>query len=221
MKLHFNADFRFVSGKFAAVVGTGLLATIGCSGGPDAIQRPDFDAADAGAKAMEIYDTDGDGFVASEELEKAPGLKAALKKLDADNDGRVSAEEVTARVQSWSDAETGLMSFYCDITIDGRPLETGRISFVPDDFLAGVVQEAGGEIKLGSAMPSVPKDKRPSPTSPPGIQAGIYIVKISNVVNGRETIPARYNTETTLGQEVAKDEPSILNKNVTYRLKSK
>ena len=34
---------------------------------------------------------------------------------------------------------------------------------------------------------------------------GFYRVRISKQVNGKEAIPARYNTSTTLGIEVAPD----------------
>jgi hypothetical protein len=44
-------------------------------------------------------------------------------------------------------------------------------------------------------------------------------VKISKQVNGVETVPAKYNTETTLGQEVAGDVPSII-QGVNYKMTS-
>ena len=37
----------------------------------------------------------------------------------------------------------------------------------------------------------------------PGIYVGLYRVRISKKVNGKETLPARYNTETELGREIA------------------
>ena len=40
------------------------------------------------------------------------------------------------------------------------------------------------------------------------------------MVNGKETLPARYNTDTTLGQEVSYDDPGVKNRNVIYALKS-
>ena len=39
------------------------------------------------------YDTNGDGKVAGEELDKAPGLKAALPRMDSNGDNAVSADE--------------------------------------------------------------------------------------------------------------------------------
>ena len=50
---------------------------------------------------------------------------------------------------------------------------------------------------------------------------GFYKVKISKRVNGKETIPAKYNEATLLGQEVAPDVPKILNNRVVYALTTK
>jgi hypothetical protein len=50
---------------------------------------------------------------------------------------------------------------------------------------------------------------------------GIYKVKISKMDAGKETIPAKYNESTTLGQEVAQDVGEIANKRVVYALTTK
>jgi hypothetical protein len=60
-----------------------------------------------------------------------------------------------------------------------------------------------------------------SADSPPGLQAGIYLVRVSKIVGDKETIPSTYNTETTLGQEVSKDDWAITNKQVHFKLQSK
>ena len=77
-----------------------LVALLGCSGGPKALSLPSFDPAGAAAKAMELYDPAGDGYVAGEELDNAPGLQAALRKLGADQDGQVSEAEVAERIRA-------------------------------------------------------------------------------------------------------------------------
>ena len=171
---------------------------------------------------MEIYDKDGDGFVAGEELDKAPGLKAAIKNLDTDKDGKVSGEEIAARVSAWQSQQIGLTMFTCDVLLDGRILEGATITFEPEEFLGGAVQEAADITNLvGMATPKIPKEKRPSPDSPPGMQAGLYKVRISKVVGGQETIPAQYNTATTLGKEVSSDDWALNNRQVRFEMKSK
>jgi hypothetical protein len=75
---------------------------------------------------------------------------------------------------------------------------------------------------FGSGGPSIPKELRPDPkTTPPGIQVGLYRVKISKMVGGKETIPRKYNDQTTLGQEAALDVPEIANRRVIYSLTTK
>jgi hypothetical protein len=49
---------------------------------------------------------------------------------------------------------------------------------------------------------------------------GLYNVRISKIVGGKETIPSKYNTETTLGQEVANDVPEIASQSVVYELEN-
>jgi len=194
----------------------------GCSGGPAPVSVPSFDPSGAAKKALELYDTDGDGFVSDEELQHAPGLKAAIKTLDTNKDGKVSEEEVVERVRVWNRSRIGVILFNCTFLLNGKPLSNAEITFDPDEFIAGSVQPAVGLTSMGgTTKPKVPKEKRPSPETPPGMQAGIYKVRVSKIVAGKETIPAKYNTETILGQEVSKDDWAISNKRVVFKLKSK
>ena len=52
---------------------------------------------------MEMYDANKDDFLDAKELEKAPGLKAALRNVDANHDGKISAGEIAARLRLWAD----------------------------------------------------------------------------------------------------------------------
>jgi hypothetical protein len=67
----------------------------------------------------------------------------------------------------------------------------------------------------------VPLEERPSSDTPAGLALGLYRIRVSKMVDGKETIPARYNTETTLGQEVSMDDPAVASQRVRYDLKSK
>lgn len=172
--------------------------------------------------AMEYYDTNGDGNVAGDELEKAPGLKAALPRLDTNGDGAVNADEVAARVGVWQDMGTGLMSFVFKVTLDGKPLETASVTFEPEAFLGDEIKPASCTTDfVGMGGATIPKDQRPDPTTPPGMHLGLYKVKISKVVGGKETVPRKYNEDTILGQECAPDVSEIANNRVVYTLTSK
>lgn len=171
---------------------------------------------------MELHDADGDGFLAGPELDGAPGLKAAMKNLDADGDGKVSSDDIADRIRAWEDQQIGLMSISCELYMDGQPLSGATVTFEPEEFLGDSIKVAIGETGLaGTFRPKVPKSERPSPDSPPGVQAGLYRVRVSKMRGGSESIPARYNTETTLGQQVSKDDHLIMNKLVRFELKSR
>ncbi len=198
------------------------LAVSGCGQGPNRIQAPGMNASRAGQLAMDQYDQDGDGAVAGAELDAAPTLKAALATLDTNSDGSVSADEVQQRVESWSSAGTGLTTVGCRVDLNGRPLGGAEVVFEPEGFLGdGLPTAIGTTNRFGMASPSVPKEKRPTPDSPPGLPLGLYKVRISKMVSGKEMIPSRYNTETTLGQQVSYDDPAIAGNNVVFSLDTK
>jgi hypothetical protein len=198
-----------------------LIATTSCNRGPAAVKQPSINASSAGKLAMEQYDKNGDGVVSGAELDQAPGLKAALKTLDTNGDGGVSADEVTARVNAWKAMQTGLTYVRCRVTLNGEPLSGATIIFEPEAFLGDEIKPATGIVTpLGDAMPVIKKEDRPDPTLPGGVYIGLYKVRISKMEGGKETIPARYNTQTTLGQEVSYDDPAIKSRNMVFALKT-
>jgi Ca2+-binding EF-hand superfamily protein len=216
--------------SFASVVsflGKGLAITsicsalAGCNRGPTPIEVPDYDPNGSAARAMEIYDENSDGFIDGGELEKAPGLKAAVRNFDTDKDERISTEEIAARVTVWQKMAVGLTQLSCEITLDGAPLDGATVTFEPEEFLDGVIQEASGVSRLGSSSPIIPLEKRPSPDTPAGIQMGLYKVKVSKLQGGQETVPSRYNTETILGQEVSPDDRAFASNRIIFTLRSK
>jgi hypothetical protein len=210
---------RSNAAAFAALT---LIVVASCQYGPKAVEQPGINPSAAGSQAMEMYDTNGDGKIAADELDKAPSLKAALPRLDTDSDGGVSADEVAARVNAWKEMRTGLASVRCHVTLDGRPLAGAHVVFEPEAFLGDEIKTAYGDTnQFGDAAPTVPSEDRPDPTLPGGVHFGLYQVRITKPANGRESLPARYNTETTLGQEVSYDDPGMVNNNMGFALKSK
>lgn len=198
------------------------IASSGCSTGPAAVAPPSFDADGAAAKALELYDNDHDGSLAGAELDAAPGLKATLSQIDANGDGKIEESEIADRIRAWLAMNVGIMAFETTVTLDGAPLTEATVTYEPEEFLADVIQSAVGTTSpLGIAICRIPKDKRPSPDTPPGMQAGIYRVRISKSVNGQEKIPAKYNAETILGQQVSRDDKVIVSNRVIFKLKSK
>ncbi len=153
--------------------------------------------------------------------DQAPGLKEALKNLDTNGDGGVSADEVTARVNAWKEMKTGLTFVQCRVTLDGEPLSGAKITFEPEAFLGDEIKPAVGITTVyGDAMPVIRREDRPDPKQPAGVHIGLYKVRVSKVENGKETIPARYNTNTILGQEVSYDDPAVKAMKMIFALKS-
>jgi hypothetical protein len=133
----------------------------------------------------------------------------------------VSVDEVTERVNAWKGMRTGMASVRCHITIDGKPLSGAKVVFEPEPFLGNEIKTAFGTTNAhGDVAPTIPPGERPDPSLPGGAHFGLYKVRISKEVNGKETLPSRYNTETVLGQEVSYDDPGMINNNMGFALKS-
>jgi hypothetical protein len=198
-----------------------LVATVSCQRGVTPVKQPSIDPLSAGKLAMEMYDTNGDGVVSGVELEKAPSLKAALPRLDTNGDKGVSADEVAERVKAWKAMKTGMASVRAHVTLDGQPLAGAKVVFEPESFLGDQVKKATSTTnQFGDVAPVVAKEDRDNPTLPGGVHLGLYKVRFSKQTNGKETIPAKFNVETIVGQEVSNDEPGIVNNNLAYALKS-
>jgi hypothetical protein len=170
---------------------------------PPRIVGPAFKPADAAAKAMELLDATKDGKISGEELDKAPGLKAALKVMGTDKDTGVTADQIATRVKKWRDSRIGRTSLSCLVTHNGQPLAGATVKFVPEKFLSEALTETATGVtnQTGMAMLSVPTERGPD-AMPPGLPPGMYRVEITK---DGENIPAKYNTNTELGQEVSLD----------------
>jgi hypothetical protein len=204
------------------VLGAATLINGGCSRGPAAVRQPVIDPAGSGREALARYDIDGNGVIAGVELDAAPALKAALVRLDTDKDGGISAAEVAERVRAWKAMLTGLASVRCHVTLDGKPLAGARVVLEPEPFLGTSIKPATGETNaFGDVSPSVAPADLPDPSLPGGVHFGLYRVRITKQSNGRETLPARYNSETSLGQEISYDDPGMINNDIRFKLESR
>src|SRR5277367_3599336 len=91
------------------VFGLMLLTSsvIGCGHSMKPAVLPDRPDAAAASKAMELYDTNHDGYLDAKELEKVPGLKAAIKEVAGDHADKISKEQIEARIRSWAESGIG------------------------------------------------------------------------------------------------------------------
>ena len=122
-------------------------------------------------------------------------IAAPLKKIDKNNDGKLSPDEIAERLAYFQ--QSGMqLNVVADIYLDGRPLGGATVTLVPEKFMgpatkpatATTDEEGMGQFRIeGSGDPIAP---------------GYYRVKVSKNVGGRETVPAKFNEQTTLGQEI-------------------
>ena len=192
-----------------------LIATClcGCSRGPSRITPPRIDPERSAADAIRLYDADKDGSLNAAELAKCPGMLAEIKSYDRDGNGLVSQAEIAARIKDLRSHGVGLTRLNCDVTINGRGLKDATVEFEPEPYLGDEIQAAQGITDAdGVAQMAIPNDKLPADQQ--GLKAihyGTYKVRITHP---KTKLPAKYNTETTLGYESRPGDPYA-----TYALK--
>jgi hypothetical protein len=174
----------------------------GCSGAASPVSQPDWDPSGISEKAMELFDSDGDGFLAGDELTKSPGLLAGLDVIDTDDDQKVSAAEIVARFDLYESKRLGLRDRRFRVTYNGKPLADANVKLVPEPFLEGVIEPATGVSRHdGTLVPNAGVDGLP------GLRPGYYRIEVTS---DKIKLPAKYNSETILGAEVSpgNDDPS-------------
>jgi hypothetical protein len=150
---------------------------------------------------MKLYDINLDGYLDSKELEKSPGLKAALAHIDKNRDGKISKQEIADRIKSWADSRAGRVPFHVRAAHNGKPLVGALVVLVPESFLGDTLKSGSGTTSdTGTAVISTSNDVNHSVH---GMSPGFYRVEITK---DGEPIPATYNRETTLGVEVCSEQ---------------
>jgi hypothetical protein len=187
---------KFGCGAVALVF---LFLLSGCSS-QTVITIPHLDPEEAGREALAEYDTNKDGFLDADEVKRCPALLGSLKAMDKDGDGRLSAEEIALRVAEMRDSQVGLLRLPCLVTLDGQPLAGATVTLLPESFMGPALKAASG---VSDNAGSVRLQVEGQPVS--GTQLGFFRITVSKKEGDRETLPARYNTTTTLGQQVAPD----------------
>ena len=202
------------------LVVTSLVA--GCSNQPGRIKPPNINASSAARAALEQYDTNGDSFLAGEELKEAPALRTALKTIDSDGDSQISEEELAARIQAWADSRSAALPITCRVLLNGKPAADVEVLFEPEPFLGEEILSATGISNVfGDAAVAVSEAERPAEGFPSGVQLGFYRVRFRSIPGGKTRVPSRYEEQALIGQEVSYEDPAVANNQVVFSLTSR
>jgi hypothetical protein len=197
--------FRQVARRLVlALAGVALVG--GCSSRPASLESVAIDGASAADGAIAHADANGDQALDDAELAKIPGMLKQKEKYDLDGNGLVSKQEIHDRINLWATQGLGVKTLGVEVTLDGRPLPDAKVTFVPEPFLgegpkvAAGVTDANGMTKVSVANEDLPEQLQQARLR--GLYGGIYRIEVTHP---QRAIPSRYNTATTLGEEIARD----------------
>lgn len=183
-----------------------LAFTVGCSGSPGALYPPRVNAASAAKAALRESDRDGDGKLSKQEWSASPVLAAVAKRYDTNGDSMLDVAEIRQGIEEWQANAVGPRSVSFTVRLDGRPLPGATVRLVPASFFGPDVKEASDETgpNGGGHLTMAPEDMPKHAPKIPLVQPGLYRVEIRHP---SRNVPARYNTETTLGIEITSSNP--------------
>jgi hypothetical protein len=191
------------------MVAASACTLAGCGGGPSRVNAPSVDPAAASAEAIRLYDKDGDAMLSEVELAACPGILMHRSTYDVDGDGMVSQQEIEARVSQLVSARVGQTKLQIRVDWNGRPLPGASIKMIPEPYLGEYVKAAGGTTgDAGVTVMQIPDEDLPE--SERGIQ-GVHVGTFKlEVTHPSVSIPAKYNTQTTLGYETELGNPGFV-----------
>jgi len=155
-----------------------------------------MDAEAFANQAMADLDANKDGILDEKELVKAPGLKAFARSRGKTS---LKRDELVERIGMYQREAIGYSSAVLRFSLDNRPLVGAKITLTPEPWMGPKFKQATGTTdESGHASM-----KTEGGAVPGAVQIGMYRIEVSRPSEaGQETIPARYNTQTTLGLEL-------------------
>jgi hypothetical protein len=183
--------------RTAVVFGAASLPAAGCGGSVDRVAAPPWNSSALEEAVFSRLDADGNDELSRQETAAAPGLAWGFERADADRNGVLSRAELQARFALYEASRLGLTVQDFQLTSNGRPLAAGKVRFVPEFFVAELLEPAEAEILPGGTVgPSI------AGSSLPGMRPGFYRVVVEEA---QPPVPAAYGSAeaTTLGVEVA------------------
>jgi hypothetical protein len=112
----------------------------------------------------------------------------------------LTLDEITAYLQKWKESPAVILGGGVQVFLDGQPLAGATVTYEPEKFMGPAYQASSGTTDTSGSV-----DLKGQDAKYPGLYLGFYRVRVSKSQGGKESLPSRYNTETTLGKEVSPD----------------
>ncbi len=173
-----------------------LILTVGCKSKPSGLGMPPIEPEVAADSAMRLYDLNSDGAISGAELNAIPSIKSAVDKIDTNGNKSVEKEELVARLKTLLDSRFAVFPATVTVTKNGKSVPGAVVAFTPEEFMKEMIDAGTGTADgLGIAEVTTVKARY-------GMQPGYYRLTISLQENGKERIPAKYNTDSKIGAEL-------------------
>lgn len=176
-----------------------LILGNGCRS-PKRTELPELSPEEAGAKAVKMYDTNKDKALDKTELKKCGALAHAMKKIDKNTDNKITAEEIAGRIRDIRATKIAILDVPIAVKWNGKLMAGVEVRIVPEEFMGPGIKAASGVTgRDGVAALQIEGRQRP------GVHLGYFKIKVSKKSGGSESIPKKYNENTTLGVEISPD----------------
>jgi len=138
-----------------------------------------------------------DGIALAGGLESMAAIAAARSGLDANGDEQVSRDELVGWLEQVRDSKVAITSVAVQVMHKGKPLSAAAVKLVPEACMGGAIKQAAGTTDdSGVAMVTIPGSEYP------GVNCGLYRIEITGTGTDGKALPAKYNTDSTLGVAV-------------------
>ena len=154
------------------------------------------------ARGRKAYDSNHDGKISGAELDSVPSLTSsmAMANFKSTKEKGITANDIAARIKAWQQTKVGLIGgVVAQVTRNGKPLNGAEVKFVLEKFFGNLPVCTGTTGPDGNAQITDPFGGQIVVS---GVPPGYYRVEITKP---GENIPAKYNSQTIFGLEMAPD----------------
>ena len=153
------------------------------------LPRFQLDPQQAAQEAMKLYDKNADGMLDANELRASPPLWDLLQNLKAqspDHPDTLTAADIAGRLEEWVKSPATILPAMAVVYLDGKPLPKATVTFEPEPFLGPSYHSHQGTTTVGAGIAQLDPELKAAGN---GVYVGLYRVRISKKVDGKETLP--------------------------------